>query len=470
MIKKKPSLKKIKSEKTPADMQKKIKKSKDFQKEQKKEARLSGSNTKTPNLLRGFKDIMPKDEYYWKLMRHAAEGIAEAYGFSWIETPILEEASLFVRSLGKGTDVIEKEMYIFEDADGKKVALRPEATASVARAYIAHGMQTAPQPVKVWYWGQMFRHDRPQAGRYREFHQFSCESLGVHEPVVDAELIVVAYNFLRDLGISSQVRINSIGTLEDRERYIIELVGYLRSKRSYLCEDCRKRINKNPLRCLDCKQEQCRPILEEAPQIIDWLGDDSKKFFMTVLEYLDEVDVPYTLDSTLVRGLDYYTDTVFELYQEDEEGGAQSALCGGGRYNGLTEQLGGQPTPGSGFSIGLERVTTVLRRNLQDDMDKTVSQGPKLFFAQLGEQARRRSLYLIEELRRNGLVVRHNLGKSSLKAQLELANKFGVTHTIILGQKEFQDGTIIIHDMESGIQEIIDQKKLKQEVKKLIGE
>ena len=424
---------------------------------------------KTPSLLRGFKDITPKDEYFWHQMRHIAEDISLAYDYHWIETPILEEASLFVRSVGRGTDVVEKEMYVFEDRDGSKVALRPEATASVARAYINHGMQTVPQPVKVWYWGPMFRHDRPQAGRFRQFHQFSCENLGVHDPVVDAELISVAYNFLRDLGIETTVNINSIGTPEDRERYVIELVGYLRSKRSYLCEDCRRRINKNPLRCLDCKREQCQPVIEDAPQIVDWLSEDSKKFFMDVLEYLDELEIPYVLVPTLVRGLDYYTDTVFEIYEDtEEENRSQSALCGGGRYNGLVEELGGQPTPGAGFSVGLERVVSVLRRSLAESSDALTLGSTPIYFAQLGEQARKRSLYLIEQLRRSGLFVRHNVGKTALKAQMELADRFGATHTLILGQKEVQDETIIIRDMESGIQEIVDQKKINQEVKKLI--
>ncbi|MBU0596987.1 histidine--tRNA ligase [Patescibacteria group bacterium] len=426
---------------------------------------------KTPTLLRGFKDIMPKDQDYWKQSYHTAEGICEAYGYNWMETPILEEASLFVRSVGKGTDIVDKEMYIFEDRDGSKVALRPEATASVVRAYIGHGLHTTTQPVKVWYWGPMFRHDRPQAGRFRELHQFGCENIGVHEPVIDAELISVAYNFLNDLGVACTVHINSIGTAEDRERYVIELVGYLRSKRSYLCEDCRRRINKNPMRCLDCKQESCQPVIEEAPQIIDWLSDASKTFFMTVLEYLDEINIPYVLDSTLVRGLDYYTDTVFEIYEEQKgEEKSQNALCGGGRYNGLVEQLGGPPTPGCGFAVGLERVVSVLRRQTEKDVEgeEKILSGPKIFFAHLGDQARRQSLRIIEDLRRSGYVVRHNLGKSSLKSQMEIANKYGVTHTLILGQKEVQDGTIIIRDMESGIQEIVDQKKISHEVKKIV--
>lgn len=424
------------------------------------------------SLLRGMKDILPRESVYWIKMHHVAEGISEAYGFVYTETPILEDAALFVRSLGRGTDVVDKEMYIFEDHDGSRVCLRPEATASLARAYIYHGMHTYPQPVKMWYYGPMFRHDRPQAGRYREFHQFGCENFGVHDPVVDAELIVVAYNFLRDLGIKSVVHVNSIGTAEDRQNYLIELTGYLRTKRGYLCEDCKKRIMKNPLRVLDCKNEQCQPIIEEAPQILDWLSTGSKSFFTKVLEYLDEADVPYILRSTLVRGLDYYTETVFELYPEETgEEGAQSALGGGGRYDLLVEQVGGQPTPGCGFAIGLERVVAILRhdaeKQAQENKDERVGLDHHVvYFAHLGEQARQRALKIIENLRRAGVRLHHNLGKSALKAQLEQANKLRAANTLILGQKEVQDGTIIIRDMESGIQEIVDIKKLKNALEK----
>ena len=421
--------------------------------------------------LRGMKDILPKDEQFWKAAHHEAEDIAHAYNFGWIETPILEEVSLFIRSIGKGTDVVDKEMYVFEDRDGSKVGLRPEATASLVRSYITNGMQSESQPVKVWTCGPMFRHDRPQAGRFRQFHQFNCESFGVKDASVDAELIVVAYNFLNDLGISSTVFINSIGSKEDRDNYTIELVAYLRSKRSYLCDDCKKRMNKNPLRSLDCKVEQCQPVIEDAPKIIDWLGVESKKYFMKVLEYLDELEVPYMLQPTLVRGLDYYTDTVFEIYEDqdkaDTQKSSQGALGGGGRYDLLIGQLGGQPTPASGFAIGLERVVMALK-NLKEKGKNIpiVEKRSKIFFAQLGDQARMRALGLIEKLRREGVLVYHNIGKSSLKGQLELANKYGVTHSLILGQKEVLDGTIIIRDMDSGIQEIVDQQKIKQELKK----
>lgn len=434
---------------------------------------------KLPQALRGMRDILPREGGFWKDMYHKAESVVDAYCYEYIETPKMEDAALFIRSIGKGTDIVEKEMYVFEDAEGGKICMRPEATASVVRAYISHGMQTYPQPVKLWYYGSMFRHDRPQAGRYREFHQFGCENFGVHDAVIDAELIAVAYNFLRDLGIESIVHVNSIGTTEDRQDYVIELSGYLRAKRGYLCDDCKKRIARNPLRALDCKNEQCQPIIEEAPQIIDWLSVASKNYFMKVLEYLDEAKIPYELKQTLVRGLDYYTETVFELYEDpsassgQEGGGAQSALGGGGRYDLLVAQMGGQPTPGCGFAIGLERVAAILRRISEKKAEKTEErqklEKSVIFFAQLGEQARQKALRMIEDLRRAGVRVHHNLGKSALKAQLELANKLRAAHTLILGQKEVQDGTIIIRDMESGIQEIVDQKKLKSAIEKKMG-
>jgi len=427
---------------------------------------VKGPKGKLPSLLRGMKDVLPKDWPHWKKIYHTAEGIAEAYGFGYLETPVLEEASLFIRSIGRGTDIIDKEMYVFEDRDGTRVGMRPEFTAGAVRAYISHGMHTLPQPVKLWSFGQLFRHDRPQAGRYRQLHQFNCESFGAHDPAVDAELIVVAYNFLRDLGIETTVQMNSIGTPEDRQNYLVELTGYLRIKRSYLCEDCKKRITRNPLRALDCKNESCRPTLEEAPQIVDWLSEASKNYFMKVLEFLDELEAPYTLKPTLVRGLDYYTETVFEIYEDSVVEGQQSALCGGGRYDLLVGELGGPPTPACGFALGVERVMTILRRKAEENKDKVEKPVGGVFFAHLGEQARRRTLKMIEDLRRDGVVLHHSLGKTALKAQLELADKFGVAYTLILGQKEVQDGTIIIRDMESGIQEIVDQKKLKSELEK----
>lgn len=423
--------------------------------------------TKGISALRGMKDVLPPGSADFLELRRLAEAIATAYGFGYIETPALEQASLFIRSLGKTTDVVDKEMYIFEDKDGTRIGLRPENTAAIARAFVSHGMHNWPQPVKVWYWGSMFRHDRPQAGRYREFHQFGAETLGERGPVVDAELIALAYHFLKDCGIESTVEVNSIGTLEDRQQYCVELVGYLRSKRSYLSEESKKRMVRNPLRVLDSKEEQDRAVIDEAPQIVDWLSDESKKFFMQVLEYLDELEIPYVLKPTLVRGLDYYTDTVFELYEEGVEEAAQNALGGGGRYDKLIEYLGGPATGAAGFSIGIERVLGGLQARARDAGVHEKKKGG-FFLAQLGEQAKKQALVLMEGLRKGGITVSHNFAKSSLKAQLESANKLGVSHTLILGQKEVQDGTILIRNMDSGIQEVVDQKKLKVAIQKLM--
>ncbi len=421
------------------------------------------------NVLRGMKDVLPKEERFWKTLYHNAEKLAEHFQFGRIDTPIVEDANLFIRSIGKGTDVVDKEMYVFEDRDGSKVCLRPEATASVTRAYINGGMWNMQQPVKFWYWGSMFRHDRPQAGRYRQLNQVGFETFGSDEPALDAEIILVAYNWYKDLGLPVQIHINSIGTPEERQRYKTELVNYYRTKRSYLCEDCRLRISKNPLRLLDCKAEQCQPIKEDAPQIVDWLGEVSKGHFMKVLEYLDELSVPYVLQSTLVRGLDYYTHTVFEVYPETGEEGAQSALGGGGRYDLLAEEIGGRATPAVGFAGGIERTVSALKAAEEQGLASVPKFESDVFLAQLGDEARRRSLYLLNELRNSGIKIAYNFSKNSLKNQLEVANSLNLPYVLIIGQKEVQDGTVIIRDMESGVQETVDQKKVENILKRKLG-
>lgn len=463
--KKKPAAKNITAKKTVT--KKETVKKTSAKKSSKKESKVF-------EMLRGMKDVLPKDSAYWMKMHNGAQSIAESYGFMYHETPVLENANLFISGVGKTTDIVEKEMYIFEDKDGKKVAMRPEGTAPVVRSYVSHGMFSMPQPVKLWGFSPMFRHDRPQAGRFRQFHQFSCETIGAREPVIDAELISIAYNYLRDLGLNTEIHVNSIGTLEDRQNYLVELTGYLRSKKSYLSEESKKRLTKSPLRILDSKDEGDQEVVAEAPQIIDWLSVDSKDYFMKVLEYLDELQIPYVLDATLVRGLDYYSDTVFEIFMEGDENKSQGALGGGGRYDALVQQLGGsEECPGAaGFGIGVERVLSKLRvvdheKQVKGEVEEGTT--PKVFFAQLGHQGKRRALYLIEHLRRAGVNVGFNFAKSALKSQLELANKFGATHAVILGQKEVLDGTVILRDMSSGIQEIIDQNKLEKNLKRLLG-
>lgn len=418
-----------------------------------------------PELLRGFRDILPEDQPRWDLVRDTVRELANAYSFGRIELPILERTDLFIRTVGKQTDIVEKEMYAFEDASGDKVALRPEATASIARAYINHGMLNLPQPVKMWYWGPMFRHDRPQAGRYRQFNQFGFEVIGVEDPIVDAQLIIIATQIFRDLGIDITVQINSIGTPEMRQAYLAELVSYFRPFRSQLSDDDKRRLQKNPLRILDSKDPAVQELLAGAPQIIDWLSEPAKQHFMKVLEFLDEMEVPYVLNPHLVRGLDYYTHTVFEIWEAGDEGErAQNALGGGGRYDQLIEILGGRPeTPACGFAVGVERVVKTLAKKGIANESKNQ---PKVFFAQLGDAARRQGLKIFEDFRKAGIPVAEAFGKSALKAQLEVANKHNVAITLILGQKEVLDGTIIIRDMELGAQEIVDVGKIVDLVKK----
>lgn len=455
--------------KTPSKTAKVAKPAKEKVAKKPKEEGTSKKVKATPELLRGFRDILQDEQPAWDLIRDAARSLAESYSFSRIDLPLLERQDLFVRTIGQQTDVVEKEMYAFEDPSGDKVALRPEATASVARAYLNHGMLNLPQPVKMWYMGPMFRHDRPQAGRYRQFHQFGFEVLGADEPIVDAQLILIAREFFRELGIDVTVQINSIGTPSSRQAYLTELVSYFRTHRSKLSEDDKRRLQKNPLRLLDSKDEAIQELLAGAPQILDWIDDESKNHFMRVLEFLDEVEVPYVLNPLLVRGLDYYSRTVFEFWQADDDGSkAQNALGGGGRYDSLIEQLGGdRETPACGFAIGMERVARILQRREHPPEPRVK---PVVFFAQLGDAARRVGLKMFEDFRKAGIPVAEASGKNALKAQLEVANKLDVKLTIILGQKEVLDETVIIRDMESGAQEIVDAKKIVSIVqKKLIG-
>lgn len=431
---------------------------------------VQGVSGKVPQVLRGMHDILPKEEKYWKAVFHTAESLAEYFQFKKIETPLLEEAGLYARAAGKGSDIVEKEMYTFEDKDGAKIALRPEGTAGVARAYITHGMWNQVQPVKLWYFESMLRHERPQAGRYREHYQVGFETFGVKDPAIDAELILIGYNFYKDLGLSVEVRINSLGNAEERARYKEELINYYRTKRSYLCEDCRTRLNKSPLRLLDCKEEQCQPVKDEAPQIVDWLGVESKQHFVKVLEFLDELSIPYVLSHTLVRGLDYYSDTIFEFFGIVGEEKTSYSLGGGGRYDRLVEELGGKPTPAAGIGLGVERGILALKELENKTRTALVSDGKvDVYFAQLGDDAKRRALKIINDLRSSGIRVAFNFFKNSLKSQLEIAHGLKVSHVLILGQKEVQDRAVIIRDMESGVQEIVDQKKLEPILKRKLG-
>ncbi|PIX62524.1 histidine--tRNA ligase [Candidatus Uhrbacteria bacterium CG_4_9_14_0_2_um_filter_41_50] len=439
---------------------------------------IGGIDDKKPKVyksLRGFRDILPDSQVYWDKVEDAARKIATDYSFDRIRLPYLEQTQLFERSVGKGTDIVDKEMFSFVDPSNTKVTLRPEATAQVVRTYIEHGMLNKPQPVKLWYFGPMFRHDRPQAGRYRQFWQFGLEAIGSNEPIIDAQIIIICFRLLKELGLDVTVQINSIGTPESRRDYIMELVSYFKQFRRQLSETDKKRLQKNPLRLLDSKEPEIQELKVDAPQIVDWLDDTSKQDFMKVLEYLDEAEVPYELNPFLVRGLDYYSKTVFEIIpnvtrevvNENEEEKSQNALGGGGRYDGLVEMLGGREgTPAMGAALGIERIILAMKAqevpiNKQREID--------VFFCQLGEAARRKGLSVFEQFRSAGITTGEAFGKGSLKTQLEMADKLKAKVALILGQKEVLDGTIIIRDMESGAQEIVDVKKVVEIVQKQLG-
>jgi len=439
--------------------------------------------------LRGMKDVLPDEHRYWNLVMKKASELSKAYGFRRMETPVLEALELYERSSGRSSDIVTKEMFSFVDKNGDKIALRPEATPGIVRAYIEHGMFNLPQPVKLFWLGPVFRHDKPQAGRFRQFSQFNLENIGEASPVADAELVAITYYFFSELQLEVVIQINSVGCAVCRKEYVSKLENFYkeRGRRAKLCEDCKKRFVKNPLRLLDCKEKQCQAIAAEAPQIVDSLCEDCRNHFIKVLEYLDELDVPYNLNPILVRGLDYYNRTVFEIwpayadprYAEGsgearasagkpaeavkEELQRQNALGGGGRYDDLVEYMGGRPASACGFGIGIERVIIKIKeKNIPiNDEEKG-----DVFLAHLGDPARRKIMVLFEELRKNGFKVRQAFSKDSLKAQLEAADKAGVKFTLILGQKEMMDGTILIRDMESGIQEIIDYKKIAPELEK----
>jgi len=412
---------------------------------------------------RGTFDILPEDQKYWNRVEGLIENLASAYGFSMIETPIFEDLDLFTKGTGETTDIVQKEMYTLKTKGGKRFALRPEFTPPIVRAYIEHGMKTKVQPVKLYSSGPIFRHEKPQAGRFRQFHQANFEIIGDQDPINDVSLIYLVYLVFKKLYIKDfTIEINSIGCSQCRPDYKKLLVNYYRRQTKKLCKDCRERLKTNPFRLLDCKQEKCRQLANNAPQVIDHLCKECHNHFKEVLEILDELEVPYILNPHLVRGLDYYTKTVFEfkLEQEDNKTGT---LAAGGRYDDLVKLLGGKTTPASGVAIGIERVIATLKRQ---NIKVPEPSPPDVFLVQLGELGKRRSLNLFEELRAKGLKVAEALSKNSIKSQLKIADKLGVKIALIFGHKEALENNIIIRDMVSGVQETVPVDRVIKEVKK----
>jgi len=408
---------------------------------------------------RGMHDILPEEQKYYQRIYDVVSNIADFYGFGKIDTPVLEEAELFSKGIGLTTDIVKKQMYTLRTKRGDLLALRPEWTAPVVRAYIENGMQNLPQPLKLWYFGPCYRYERPQLNRYRQFWQFGFEVFGEQSSVIDAQIIQIFYSILQDLKLKDLIiQVNSIGDSNCRPYYKKLLTNYFRSRESSLCANCKKRLKENVLRILDCKEEKCQPIKAEAPQILDHLCDECHSFFKEVLEFLDEIGIPYSLNPYLVRGLDYYTRTVFEVFA-----GENSAIAGGGRYDKLVKVLGGKETPACGAAAGIERIISLMK---SQEVKFSKEQETQIFLAQLGSLAKRKSLKLLGDFRKERIKVAESFGRDSLKAQLNRADKIKARYTLILGQKEALENVIIIRDMNNRKQEIVKLDKVVLEVKK----
>ena len=409
---------------------------------------------------RGTVDILPADQRYWAhVQEHAAE-TCRLYGYHRLDTPVFEDYGLFARTDAQGTDLVEKEMYVFEDRSGQKLALRAEHTAPVCRAYLEHGMFNQAQPVRLYYIGSAFRYERPQAGRYRQHHQFGCEAVGDPSASLDVEVIELALRFLGSLGLQDlTVVLNSIGCRECQPSYVEVLREYYKPLSAQVCDDCRVRMVKNPMRLLDCKEKSCRPIIDEAPHISDHLCPDCEAHFQEVKAQLAALGVGYALNHRLVRGLDYYTRTVFEI-QPKREGG-QSAIVGGGRYDGLIEAIGGKPTPGVGFAMGMERVILNLK---EQELGVPGTTAPRVYLAHLGESARLSAVALGAQLRTAAVTVVASTGGKSLKAQLRHANSLGAQYTVILGEDEVRAGQAVVKTMADNTQETVARETLVEHV------
>ncbi len=398
---------------------------------------------------RGTQDILPADRPYWRYITDEMHAVAALFGYQQIDTPIFEETGLFVRGIGEGTDIVDKEMYSFQDKGGAEITLRPEFTAGVMRAYIEHGMHVWPQPVKLYAIGPIFRYERPQAGRYRQHHQFNVEAVGELDPAVDLEIMSLVWTLLPRLGYRGlNFQLNSTGCPKCRPAYRAALVEYFQTYEAQLNEVDRRRLAINPLRLLDSKEEAAQPLLNHAPHSSDYLCQECATHLQTLRSYLEALGMPYTLNYRLVRGLDYYTKTVFEAWAQGI--GAQAAVCGGGRYDGLLEMLGGQPTPGIGFGMGIERVILSLK---EQGVVPPPLPAPRVQVSSLGEAtAKLPALRLVRDLRAAGVGALLAFGNRSLKAQLKSADKASAAFTAIIGDQELANDVVLIRDMATGQQ------------------
>ncbi len=420
------------------------------------------------NRLKGFRDLQGQDYYQLQGMFEKAQEIAEYYGFKPMETPTIERLEVFDKSIGENTDIVEKEMYAFSVKGSDMLALRPEYTAGLVRSYIENGLGSEPQPILTYSYGSVFRHENAQLGRLREFRQFNLEVMGTTKSIADAIIIRTTYDILEDFGLKDLViDINSMGDKESRAIYIKELFVYYKKHITNMCDDCKLRLKNNPLRLLDCKQDQCQEYKEKAPQSMNFLSTDARKHFKELLQYLEEMNIPFKINPQLVRGLDYYARTVFEVVQNftDEAGNEKElTICGGGRYD-LSKNLGGKKEiPSVGTALGFDRIA--MMPDCATIYPKIIKPA-KFYFIQLGFEAKLKSLNVMEILRKGHVPVYQNLSKDTLSGQLAAAEKMDVPYSIIFGQKEAMDNTVIIRDMKKHTQETVKIENLCDFIKKI---
>jgi histidyl-tRNA synthetase len=405
--------------------------------------------------IKGTRDILPEEVKCWHWVERTAAEVFQQYGYSEMRTPIFEETQLFARSTGAETDIVQKEMYTFEDKGGKSISLRPEETPSIVRAYLEHGLSQKTPITRYYYIGPMFRYERPQKGRYRQFHQIDAEALGEGSPVVDAELIDMVFHFLNKLGLDkATLHLNSIGCPRCRPVYLKKLEESLSMVKNQLCPTCQERFERNRLRIFDCKEKSCQSIIDKAPKIIDHLCSECESHFEQVKTYLKGLSIGYQINPRLVRGLDYYTRTTFEFTYPGL--GAQNSILGGGRYDGLIEELGGPPTPATGFAIGVERLILAITK------EKISPPSEEIDFSiiPLGRTAFSQALLLSQQLRQNGFTCYYHSKERSLKAELRQANKMGSNVALILGEDELKKGVVLAKRMNDGLQKEIELKNI----------
>ncbi|WP_282033002.1 histidine--tRNA ligase [Metabacillus indicus] len=413
---------------------------------------------------RGTQDILPGEVERWQYIENKAREICKLYQYKEIRTPVFEHTELFQRGVGESTDIVQKEMYTFQDRKGRNITLRPEGTASTVRAFVEKKLYAQPaQPTKLYYIGPMFRYERPQTGRFRQFVQFGVEALGSSNPAMDAEVISLAMELYRSVGLKKlKLIINSLGDADSRKAHKEALIAHFEPRIGEFCSDCQKRLTQNPLRILDCKTDRDHELMKTAPSIMDYLNDESRAYFEKVQAYLTDLGIDFTVDPNLVRGLDYYNHTAFEIMSDAEGFGAITTLCGGGRYNGLVQEIGGPETPGIGFALSIERLLAALDA---EGVELPVDQSIDCFVVTLGDKPKDRSVSLVYELRKAGLTAEKDYDDKKMKAQFKAADRFNARYVAVLGEDELEKNMISVKNMESGEQKEISLQDLAAYIK-----